>query len=501
MALPGDEGQLRRILDVLSEGIGFVLALAACVPLLVALVGTAARVNARVTALLALVSGCLVAAFLFPQPFAPLWGSFLGMLPTLAEVLCIILGGLMLSRILDAAGAPAHIAKWCEHASSHRSSAALLVVLGIESFCESVTGFGVGVTIAVPILRHLGFSALSSATMAMLGLVVTVWGGLSPGTIVAAELAGLDVTQLGIDTAWTVWPSAVVAGLAVVWIAHPSARPGHLHLVEGAFTGLILAFGILLANMTVGTPLAGAIGSLITVVALLIRFRLGGDRTPKPPAALVRSAVPYAILIGGLLPLNVAFRLAQITGPLHLLASPALWLLLVSAISVAWFAFPRSEVRAVVARTLHAWRPVAFLTTGYMVLGWLLTASGMSETIADAAARLGVGAVALVPVFGAVGGFLTGSNTGANAMFAGAVAHLGTVLGLSPSGIVGATSQAGAIGSAASPARIALAAGLSTEERAERDALMRALLPRMILFNLLTIVSIAGIVLLGALWR
>lgn len=475
------------------------LTLAAVTPIVIAIVGTAARLKARWTALLALAGAVLIAALVFPRPWDAIWGSFLGTAPTLLEVLCIVFGGILLSRILDEAGTQEQVARWCEQASRHTSSAALLVALGIETFCECVTGFGVGVTIAVPILRHLGFGALSSATMAMLGLVVTVWGGLSPGTILAANLAGLDITQLGIDTAWMVWPCAVLAGLAVVWIAHPSKRPGHLHLIEGGFAGLVLAAGILLANTLVGTPLAGAIGSLITIAALLVRFRLGGDPTPIPTRSLLRATAPYALLIGCLLPLNLLFRALDVQGPAHLLASPALWLNAISIASLAWFSFSGQQRAGLVRAGFDAWRPVAFLTACYMLLGWLLTSSGMSTAIADAAAGLGTGAVTLAPVLGAIGGFLTGSNTGANAMFAGAMGHLGQALSASPSAVVGAASQAGAIGSTASPARLALATGLATADSAEREALTRQLLVRMLLVNLFAVAAIGAILLTATL--
>lgn len=433
----------------------------AALPILLAVVGTALRLRGWITALLALLPGAAAAALLAPELLPGLPASFPSALPTILEVCGIILGGLLLSRILDAAGAQKRIADWCSAASSHPSSSALLVVLGIEAFSETVTGFGVGIAIAVPILRHLGFGALSSATMALSGLVVTVWGGLSPGSLVAAQLAGLDLTEVGLATAWTVWPSSVLAGLVVVWIAHPDRRPGHLHLVEGAIAGLVLAGGIVAANALVGTPLAGALGGLATIVALLVRFRLGGDPTPAFDATMRRAVAPYGLLLGALLPLNLWLRIAGATGPVRYLASPALWLVVVALASLVWFGMDRAAARATAAAALRAWRPIAIVTVLYMTLGWLLTASGLSAAMAAALALLGPVSLALAPLLGALGGFLTGSNTGANAMFTGSASELSQLAGVSALGPVGAASQAGAVGTMCAPARVALAAGVA----------------------------------------
>jgi lactate permease len=96
----------------------------------------------------------------------------------------------------------------------------------------------------------------------------------------------------------------------------------------------------------------------------------------------------------------------------------------------------------------------------FLVLGALMTATGMSAELAQAGASLGDAYVALVPWVGGLGGFLTGSNAGANAMFAAAQADAARALGLAPLDLVAAQNVGASLLTMASAPRVALAVGL-----------------------------------------
>ncbi|RAF15192.1 L-lactate permease, partial [Burkholderia multivorans] len=106
-------------------------------------------------------------------------------------VALILLFGIMLASILEASGAMRALSGWVEATVPSRSIGVALVVFGIVPFAESVTGFGIGVTIGVPVLRRLGCSIRHSALFGLLGVVAVPWGALGPGTTVAAALADL----------------------------------------------------------------------------------------------------------------------------------------------------------------------------------------------------------------------------------------------------------------------------------------------------------------------
>jgi lactate permease len=64
---------------------------------------------------------------------------------------------------------------------------------------------------------------------------------------------------------------------------------------------------------------------------------------------------------------------------------------------------------------LLSWSPVALVTSAFLVLGVLLTATGQAAQLGRAAATLDTSYPALAPWLGGLSGYLTGSNAGANA--------------------------------------------------------------------------------------
>jgi lactate permease len=123
----------------------------------------------------------------------------------------------------------------------------------------------------------------------------------------------------------------------------------------------------------------------------------------------------------------------------------------------------------VAARSAGArWWPVAVTTLVFLSLGALITSGRMADTLAQSAVGLHGGFGAVVPWLAGLGGFLTGSNTGANAMLAGAQAAVARHLGLDVLGVLAVQNVAASVATAVSPARISLVTGLLDGERRPR---------------------------------
>src|SRR5699024_6832785 len=104
------------------------------------------------------------------------WSRLLAATPQsvwlVVEIGGILLGGVLLSELMDRSGAQQRIAQWISESCSDPGRAVILVVLGVTPFIESVTGFGIGVVVAIPLLRHLGLSPFQAATVGLMGLVL-----------------------------------------------------------------------------------------------------------------------------------------------------------------------------------------------------------------------------------------------------------------------------------------------------------------------------------------
>src|SRR5699024_4829436 len=205
-------------------------AVLALTPILIAIALLLLKQSSWIAALAGAVAAAAIVALAFPTPASVLVGSGVEYFPLIVEVALILLFGMVLARLLEAAGSMSQISSWFESLSPNRPLgvplvvfgivafadsvtgfcigvtsgvllarrleaagsmspcaawfespspsrplAVALVVFGIVPFAESVTGFGIGVTIGVPILRHLGCTLRQSALLGLLGLIAVPW--------------------------------------------------------------------------------------------------------------------------------------------------------------------------------------------------------------------------------------------------------------------------------------------------------------------------------------
>lgn len=483
-------------------------------PLALVIVLLAVRVPTWISAAAGLLGSIVCALLAFPTPLAVFAAAGTDYFPLVVEVALILLFGIMLASILEASGAMRALSGWVEATVPSRSIGVALVVFGIVPFAESVTGFGIGVTIGVPVLRHLGCSIRHSALFGLLGLVAVPWGALGPGTTVAAALADLNVDALGLTTAWiNAIPIAVVLVAIIVL-----ARPKPLSALGMATAAGLLWAGILASNALLGMAPAGIVGSLLVIAGiglpLSIRSRFAGmDRR------LGRAVLPYATLTVGILLARELYAL--VPSPLtDIVSSPPFWLAVACLVAVLVargrgrargasagpadtpgpgptdtpgpgptdaeagetadagdsgtdpdpaVASAKEPLRPVAASAVRAWVPIGAATAAFMVMGWVMTTSGMSDAIG---ALVPAGLLLVTPWLTTVGAVLTGSNTGSNAMFSGTLASAADAAGAPAMTVVAAGNVAGSFAALAAPPRVAMSVQLSGGTGADpRDGL------------------------------
>ncbi len=437
--------------------------LLAALPILTAVIALALRVPAPRAAAAALAVAGTLAATAFPLTGAEALATATRSAPTLVEVLAVLLGGVALSDALGRAGAQARIAAWIERAcAGDPARSTLLMVFGVIPFAESLTGFGMGAVVAVPLLLHLGFSATKAVTLGLLGLFLTTWGALAPGTIIAADLGRVDLHDLGVATALAALVGIVVAGVTALWVRGGALRA--VDLFELALTGTALAGALVAANVLLGPALGGTLGGLAAVVVSLARFRLSEGVSLSLDAATRAALVPYAVVVGGVLVSTAIIRGFALSGGVEVLGRGSVWLFVGAVTVMVASRFDQEQLRATAASSFQRWRPVGLATGGFLIVGQLLTASGMSAALASGVARWGDGYLLAAPFVAGLGGFVTGSNAAANAMFAGAQGQVADALGTSRLNLVALQNFACGVATIAAPTRVALAEAVASAE-------------------------------------
>ena len=434
---------------------------AALAPIIVVLALLALRVPSLHAGTAGLVSAVVAAATVFRPDDDEIITAATRLGPTVLEVAVILLGGVTLATALSTTGASEHIAGWLDEIGSNadRVPAILLLVFGLTPFMESVTGFGLGVVITAPLLVRMGLSPVKAVVSGLLGLVLVPWGSLGPGTLVAAELGGQDFGDLGYWSALLSLPVLVVSMAAVIVVVVGSLPSPRLAALCAAIVAT--QWGALVAaNALVGTPPSGVIASAAVIALLLAAARLRHGPLPAVSRSLRRASVPFAVLLAGILSTTAALAVAGSPSGFAWSTSPALWVIVAAIVALRVFPAADQGMHGLLITALRTWRAVAANAVVFMLIGIVMATAGMAAHLSALATGFGTTSLAFIPAVGALGGYLTGSNTGSAAMFSSATAGAATSLGADPLVALAGQNVAGSFSIIVSPPRVALAVGV-----------------------------------------
>lgn len=460
------------------------------------------------SSLITLIVTIVIAVWYFGQPLQQTGLSFFyGALKALVPILLIILMAIYSYNVLLHTGKIEVLKAQFSSISSNKCIQVLLITWGFGGLLEGMAGFGTAVAIPAAILISLGFKPVFSALVSLIAnSVPTAFGAVGVPVIVLAQETSLDVMKVA---------PAVVAQLAVTMILVP----------------------IVIAQLTVpgkkALPRNILIGTVIGAVSLVVQYLAARYIGPETPAILgSAAAIAVIILLGRILDRRTARNSGTNTTPSthstkEILQAWAVYALIMLLILLTSPLLPLKDILAPVAETsigfniggeTRTWS-VQWLVQGGLLLfigsfaGGLLQGgkaggllrllwkstvqlkktfitviclvgfssimetSGMINTLAVA---LATATGALYPLFapaiGAIGTFLTGSDTSANILFgklqAGVAEHIGAdPVWISASNTAGATG-----GKIISPQSIAIATSACGQQGQEGRILKAALL-------------------------
>jgi lactate permease len=442
-------------------------------------------------------------------------------------VLYIIWMALLLYHVVNEAGAITVIGMELPRLASDRASQALLLGWVFGSFLQGASGFGVPAAVVAPLLVGLGFAATPAVVIALVGHAWAVtFGSLGSSFFSLMAATGEPGSELAAPSAGLLAIACFACGLAVLWEAGkgPAVRRHWLQLVGVGLAMAGVQFGLAILGLwslaSFGAGIAG-----LAVMILDFRFRIldldawrdrfGRMSSPgkdscgdAPPAAadrspsLFKAIVPYGIMtiiivLGqlffkeplGVIKLNPTFREVSTSfgwvteaGPgraISLLGHAGALLLYTSVLSFVWF-----KVKGTFGKDddYRAWSIVKKTAKGSVksTIG-IFTLVAMAVTMQHAAMTqilaetlsAGTGPIFpfLSPFIGALGAFMTGSNTNSNVVFGGLQLETASALGLTAAIVLAAQTAGGAVGSLFAPAKVIV--GCSTVEGAEDGKVLR----------------------------
>lgn len=190
---------------------------------------------------------------------------------TSLTVLYVLLPALFLYQVLRISEDIDVLSRGIRRLCPDRDTQFLLLALGLAPFVESVSGFGVGTVVVIPMFIALGISTVEAAALGLLGQIAVPWGALAVGIVLGAQLTHLNANQLSAYTALITIPLPVGFGFAALALGGGKRAISRLW-PAAVLAGLLLVAGewffSLLVSLLVGAELTGVLATL-PVIALL----------------------------------------------------------------------------------------------------------------------------------------------------------------------------------------------------------------------------------------
>lgn len=444
------------------------------------------------------------------------------------DVLMIIWAAFLLYRVADEAGAIDTIGRALPQLTADRGMQALVIGWAFASFLQGVGGFGVPVAVIAPILVGLGFTPLAAVVIPSLGHGWAVtFGSLGSSFQALMAATGFDWQVLAPPAATMLGISALAVGFLVAHAAggwEAVRRLAGPSLILGVVMGLVQYFAASAGLWNIAAFLAGLAG-LIVSIPLAQRYR--GVRTEEgafEPRTLAIAMSGYAILVaitlgvqlipavraflGGLVVIQVEFPelatgLGFVTpagaGRTIRLFSHAGAILTYASI-LAFLIYRRAGLYKpgaagrIVDGTVRRVMSSSVSIASMVAMAVIMENAGMTDALARGLAE-GMGSVypLVAPWIGALGAFMTGSNTNSNVVFGALQLRTAQLLGLSAALILAAQTAGAALASVIAPTKVVVGASTAGMAGKEGDVLRKMLLYTGSLVLLVSVMTAAAI--------
>ncbi len=443
------------------------------------------------------------------------------------DVLYIVWMALFFYNVTNESGSVALIGRSLPRLSADRAAQSLLISWVFVSLLQGVGGFGVPVAVVAPLLVGLGYSATQSVIMASLGHGWAVtFGSLGTSFVALTAVTGLPGEALAHDAAVILGAACLISGALVAYVSagwEGFLRSIPMLIMVGAVMGVAQWWMATNGMWTLGST-SGALAGAIVGVAFVLS-PLHGSRAKGAYAAgnitsrrILMAIAAYAIL------LVIAFSVNLIE-PLKLLANslridiefPAVstsfgWgvsaesgralsifghagAILFYAGALSFLLYRRAGYYESASVWGEIWSKVrrsaqksTISILALVAMAALMTHSGMTQIIA-----LGISEAfsrelypLAAPFVGALGAFMTGSNTNSNVVFGALQQETANLLALSVPIVLAGQTAGASLGSVLAPAKIIV--GCSTVGLGGREG---PVIRRMLLLGLIPVVFVA----------
>ncbi|MDR1640527.1 MAG: L-lactate permease [Clostridiales bacterium] len=439
-------------------------------------------------------------------------GLFLAFCPVIWVIFC----ALLTYNMTVETGAMDVIVALLKSVSGDRRILALAISFCFGGFLEAAAGFGTAVAIPAGILAAIGFPPMSAAIICLAANTVPVaFGVMGIPIMTLASVTGLDLGLTSLYAAIQLLPLAIALPVFIVFLASGGVKEAKGAVIPAIASGA--AFGVVQVAVAVlaGPELAASAGSIAAFLALIATAKLVGAKPGEPAkgvnaAKALKAASPYIIVMALALaasfwlkflksdPFLLRFRFYSGEGGTEqtfaYLSNPGtIFLVAGIAGSLIYGAKPQDMAQAL-AKTAKQVSRSAIAVATLMMSARIMAHSGMISSLANLMSGAGMAFPILSPVVGALGTFVTGSDTSSNVLFGPLQKETAIQAGLNVSWIAAANASGATIGKMISPQSIAIASSSINIKGGQGELLKKG-----IKYAAVMALALAGIVLAGSL--
>ena len=359
----------------------------------------------------------------------------------------------------------------------------LILAWGFGGFLEAIAGFGTAVAIPASIMAALGFDPVFAAIICLIANTTpTAFGGIGIPVTTLAKVTNIDVIQLSYAVGLQLSVLIVIIPIVLVMLTGKSVKS-----IKGVF-GIALASGLsfaipeLLMAKYMGAELPAILGSITCMVVTIAMAKIFYKDTASknvekiPFKKAVIAWIPFILVFVFIIltsPLFPAINkgLSQIQTTLYIytgahakpftflwLATPGTLIIIATFIGGLIQGAKFSEIVSVLVKTIKQMSKSAITIIAIVAMAKIMGYSGMIKSIAVVLVAVTGSYYPLIsPIIGALGTFVTGSDTSSNVLFGGLQVEVAKTLGLNPYWLAAANTGGATAGKMISPQSIAVA--------------------------------------------
>lgn len=354
----------------------------------------------------------------------------------------------------------------------------LILAWGFGGFLEAIAGFGTAVAIPASIMAALGFDPIFAAIICLIANTTpTAFGAIGLPVSTLAKLTNLDPNMLSYAVGLQLSVLIVIVPIILVMLTGKSVKA-----IKGVFgialvSGLSFAIPEVVAAKYMGAELPAILGSVICLAVtigwakLFHKDKAAKDAKKIPSQKAFMAWVPFILVF-----IIILFTSSLFPGISKSLSKISTTVKFYHAYTFTWINNPGSliviagviggliqgakfgEILKVLGNTAKQMSKTAITIVAIVALAKVMSYSGMIKSIAVVLVAVTGSAYPLIaPVIGAIGTFVTGSDTSANILFGPLQVEAAKSLGLNPYWLAAANTGGATAGKMISPQSIAVA--------------------------------------------